>query len=110
MLASAVIQLAREVLQDETTPFRYTAERLQRAYDMGLNQALRLRPDLFLTSRFSPDYFSGAPTQEFPLDARFQLEFVYYLVSLIESEKDGPQMDQRSEGAFMRFKTALLAL
>jgi|MudIll2142460700_1097286.scaffolds.fasta_scaffold409105_2 hypothetical protein len=110
MLASAVIQTAREILQDETTPYRYSAERLQRAYDMGLNQALRLRPDLFVAASFLPSYYSGAPSQEFPLDGRFQLEFVYYIVSLIESEKDGPQFDQRSQEALNRFKMALVAL
>lgn len=110
MLASTVIQTAREILQDETVPYRYSAERLQRAYDMGLNQALRLRPDLFVPSNFIPEYFSGSLSQEFPLDARFQLEFVYYMVSQIESEKDGPQFDQRSQEALNRFKMALVAL
>lgn len=109
-LASDVITLSREILQDQVVPYRYPEVRLQRAYDMGLNQALRLRPDLFIGSRFVPGYFSGAAGEQFPLDARFQLEFVYYMVSLIESEKDGPQFDQRSSEALVRFKTALVAL
>lgn len=109
-LAADVITLAREILQDQTVPYRYADERLQRAYDMGLNQALRLRPDLFVTTDFVPSYFSGAQGEEFPLDRRFQLEFVYYIVSLIESEKDGPQLDQRSTEAFNRFKMALVGI
>lgn len=109
-LAADVITLARQLLQDETTPYRYSAERLQMAYDLGLNQTLRIRPDLFVATKFVPSYYTGAAGEEFPLDPRFQLEFVYYIVSLIESEKDGPQLDQRSTEAFNRFKMALVGL
>lgn len=104
-----VITEARRLLQDEQSPdYRYSDARLRAAYNGAMEAVLRIRPDLCIGSDYEPVYFSPGAT--FPLDPRFFMAVVYYVVQITEAEKDGPELDKRSEGALLRFKQALVAI
>lgn len=96
------------MLQDEQVEYRYSDSRLRAAYNAALEAALRIRPDLWMGNDYEVRYFITG--EQFPLDSRFFMPVVYYIVQTTEAEKDGPEFDKRSEAALLRFKQALVAI
>jgi hypothetical protein len=110
------LEEARRLLQDEYTPYRYPDEDLVDAMNIGLMEARRLRPDLFLPL-FDIPWFD--PTKTAPgtdlakpvtLDPMYRGTLVYYVVGRIQLRDDEPTVDQRAAGLLQKFTAQLLSI
>jgi hypothetical protein len=70
---------ARTLLQDKTSPFRYTDAELKAALGMALYEMHRLRYDLFMGA--PPDVVSSTGDgTAITLDTRYRMPLVWYMV------------------------------
>lgn len=104
---------ARRLLQDTVQPYRYSDENLVSALNMGLLEARRLRPDLFLNSglRSSVPSF-GAPivAANVPLDQQYRAALVYYIVGQTQLMDEETTQDQRATIFINKFVSQLLTI
>ena len=52
--ADDIIRRVRALLQDETTPFRYSDSQMIDSINDGLDRMVELRPDYFIAAKFDP--------------------------------------------------------
>jgi hypothetical protein len=104
---------ARVLLQDVTNPVRYSDEELTSALQMGLMEARRLRPDLFLGA--SPGLLTVTdPTavgnQLAGVDVQYRVPLLYYIVGhcFMRDEEEGSE--NRGAQYHQRFIGKMLAL
>lgn len=99
----------RRLLQDQIAPFRYPDEDLVTAMSIGLQEARRLRADLFL-----PDF--AVPEAAFPvvgafpikLDPMYRSALVYYVVGRAQLRDDEATTDTRAAALLQKFTAQLL--
>src|SRR5262245_54429235 len=107
------IEEARRLLQDEVTPYRYPQNDLIDALNIGLLEARRLRPDLFLPV-FTIAWFdpSGTPdlTKTVPMDPMYRQTLIYYMVGRAQLRDDEPTTDQRSGAFLQKFTSQMMSV
>jgi hypothetical protein len=110
------LEESRRLLQDEFTPYRYPDDDLIDAMNIGLMEARRLRPDLFLPL-FEIPWFD--PTKSSPgsdlnkpvtLDPMYRSSLVYYIVGRMQLRDDEPTTDQRAAGLLQKFVGQMLTI
>ena len=88
---SDILNQARTVLND-TRPVnegqRYTDQRLLDCYNIGIADAYRLRPDLFLPDLTIAPPRATSTLADFPLEAQYMSLFVDYVVGYISLGDD----------------------
>lgn len=90
---------ARSLLQDANAPFRYSDIDIVSALNMGLLEARRLRPDLFIgRSTAVPSYSTAA--EAVVLDQQYRVPLVWYVVGHINARDAEDAQDARA-AAFM---------
>ena len=109
------IEESRRLLQDEIIPYRYPQDDLIDALNIGLQEARRLRADLFLplfelpwadpTKTTSPDL-----AKPVTLDPMYRSALVYYIIGRIQLRDDEPNTDQRAAGLIQKFTAQLLTI
>jgi len=110
------LEESRRLLQDEFTPYRYPDDDLIDAMNIGLMEARRLRPDLFLPlfeipwfdpTKSSPDSDLNKPVT---LDPMYRSSLVYYIVGRMQLRDDEPTVDQRAAGLLQKFVGQMLTI
>ena len=103
---------SRRLLQDQITPFRYPDADLVAALNIGLAEARRLRPDLFLPS-FAIPYFTTLAAdggKAVAIEVQFRSAFVYYLVGRMQLRDDESTTDARAASLLNKFIGQLMTV
>jgi len=102
---------ARVLLQDAAGD-RYSDSELVLALSFAIQEARRLRPDLF-TDYFAPAtipaYTANDGTQV-PIDVQYRVPFLYYMVGHAQLRDEEDTQDQRSAALLAKFASQLLSL
>jgi hypothetical protein len=97
---------ARILLQDQTAPLRYPDTDLALALSIALEEAHRLRPDLFLGITSVPTY-TALDTTAVTMDERYRMALVYYIAGWTQMRDDEYTQDGRA-GVFLQKFVAIL--
>ena len=100
----------RGLLQDETTPYRYSDANIVLGLNIGLLEARRLRPDLFLGIAAGPEHSSGSPSATVALDEQYRSALMYYIVGHIQLRDEEDTSDARATALLTQFRSQLLGL
>jgi hypothetical protein len=108
----AYVLEARHLLQDEVVPYRYPDQDLVDALNIGLAEARRLRPDLFLPGMVVPFYttLTADTAKIVPVELSFRSAFVYYLVGRMQLRDDESTTDARAASLLNKFAGQLLTV
>lgn len=101
--------LLNDVVLDDTTVTRYTEAQMLTYAREALVSARRLRPDLFLSNLTGalPEFTTSSA---FPLDERYKVPVVDYIVHRCEIRDDEFVVSGKAEGMFVKFKSAFIGL
>lgn len=104
---------SRRLLQDQVEPFRYPDDDLVDALNIGLLEARRLRPDLFLPL-FDVPWFDPTgtidKTAQVTLDPMYRGPLVFYITGRAQLRDDEPTVDTRAAGLLQKFTAQLLTI
>lgn len=101
----------RVLLQDKFAPFRYSDEEIVIGLNIGLQEASRLRVDLFLPSFTVPEAaFPVVPSAAISMDPMYRSALVYYVVGRMQLRDDEPTVDQRAAALLQKFTQQLLVI
>lgn len=102
----------RVLLQDTRVPYRYPDVDIVTALNIGLQEAYRLRSDLFLNdlSFDIPAFDATAPTTPVPLEIGYRQAFVYYMVGRIQLRDQEDTTDQRAGALLQKFLGQMLTI
>ena len=101
-----ITDYVRVLLQDTIEPYRYPTVDLISALNIGLLDARRLRPDLFLyTPTDVPAY--SATSEVIDIDQQYRMALVYYIVGQAQFRDEEDVQDARA-AAFLAKFTQLL--
>ena len=107
------IDRARTLLLDTYNgPYRYSDADLVENLNMGILEARRLRPELFLSS-FSatlPDFSAAAMTAAVPIDSQYRVAFVYYICGHAQLRDDENVQDSRAVTFLNKFTSQMLTI
>lgn len=107
------VKEARVLLQDTRVPYRYPDADLVAALNIGLQEAYRLRADLFLASlSFTvPDFdTAGVLTTPVPIEVGYRQPFVYYMVGRAQLRDQEDTTDARAGALLQKFVGQMLVL
>lgn len=100
---------ARNLMLDKVRPYRYDDDAMVRGLNLALLEGFRLRPDLYLCRYATqvPKYgeVSGA---EVPIEAQFQLAFVYGIASIVLLRDEEDVQDARATTFREQFEDILV--
>lgn len=107
--AGEVIADARDILQDQLTPYRYTESQLYRYLSSALLEARRIRPDLFSGSlRASvPNYAPADVAKIIPIIDTYYPQVVNYVAGRAELRDDSFALDGRASALIAAFGASL---
>lgn len=101
-LAADYIVSARELLQDEVTPYRYPEADFLRAIETGLLEIRRLRPDLFI-GRFGTVLDVPSANTPIVLDTQYRSALLYYVAGRVELRDSEDSKDARASVLLNKF-------
>lgn len=109
------VKEVRTLLQDRISPYRYSDAELVTILNIGLQEAYRLRADLFLGSlAFTvPDYDPtdvGVMDEAVPLEKSYRPAFTYYMVGRAQLRDDESTTDQRAGALLQKFVGQMLQI
>lgn len=106
------VSLARVLLQDEIVEYRYSDAQLVTALSLALQEAKKLRFDLFLgqTSLQSFTIADIAATTAVNMDEMYRVPLVYYMCGHVQLRDDEESQDERSVAFFSLFNSKLLTV
>lgn len=106
---SDIVESSREILQDETVPYRYSDDRLVRTYNGALREAFRIRPDLFLgVSYVIPTYTTSDVATDLVIEEQYYNAVVDFIVGWVELSDDEFTLDQRAAALLTAFRNQLV--
>jgi hypothetical protein len=103
----------RRLLQDAVVPYRYSDENMLSALNMGLLEARRLRPDLFLSSGLRnavPSFSTTTGSTLVPMDPQYRPAIVYYMCGQTQLMDEENTQDQRATVFMNKFVSQLLTI
>ena len=99
---------ARVLLQDTRVPYRYSDVELMSALSIGMQEAYRVRSDLFLDDlSFDVPSFANS-TDKVPIEIGYRQSFVYYMVGRAQLRDQEDTTDQRAGALIQKFVAQLL--
>lgn len=102
---------ARILLQDTISPYRYADADLYNALNIAQYEALKLRPDLFLTSdTVALTNYTAVDATVVPIDQRYRQAFVYFMCGLAQLRDEENTQDTRSAVFMQKFVAQLTGL
>jgi len=103
------VRMTRTLLQDTVdSPYRYTDAELVAALSVGMGEAKRLRPDLFLNQTL-PTYTTNDGTAV-PFDEMYRIVLVYYMCGHAQLRDDEEVQDQRAAAFMTLFNSKLTSV
>jgi hypothetical protein len=107
------VEECRRLLQDEIPPFRYPDDDIVDALNVGLQEARRLRADLFLplfeVPWIDPDGAIQASTV-ITLDQQYRPSLVYDVIGRVQLRDDEATTDQRAAMMLQKFVAQMLTI
>jgi len=101
-----ITDYARVLLQDTLEPYRYPTIDLINALNVGLLDARRLRPDLFLyTSTDVPSY--SATSEIVDIDQQYRMALVYFVAGHAQMRDEEDVTDTRAMLFTQKFTSML---
>lgn len=104
---------ARRLLQDQNVPYRYPDADLVDAINIGMQEARRLRADLFIPQSFEvpwTDPTSSYTAVQVPLDVMYRSALVYYMCGRAQLRDDEATTDARSAAFMQKFVQQMLVI
>ncbi len=104
---------SRRLLQDQFEPYRYPDADLVDALNMGLQEARRLRADLFIPQNFEVPWLDpDTPDEdaEVPMDIMYRVSLVYYICGRAQLRDDESTTDARASSFMQKFLTQMLTI
>lgn len=101
----------RRLLQDQFAPYRYPDEDIVTGLSIGLQEARRLRADLFLPTFDVPEAaFPVVPAAAINFDPMYRSALVYYVVGRMQLRDDESTTDTRAAAHLQKFTQQLLVI
>lgn len=107
---SDYVKQARILLLDQVAPYRYPDEDLVQALNMGVLQARRIRPDLFLNSFSSLPSFTSNDATAVNIDEQYRVAFLYFIVGHAQLRDEEDTQDARAGAFLTKFTSQLLTV
>jgi hypothetical protein len=104
---------ARVLLQDSTSPVRYSNEELTSALQMALMEARKIRPDVFLgvnPGELSVVDPTAAGNQLSKIDVQYRVPLLYFMVGHCYMRDEEEGSDARAATYHQRFLGKMLSL
>ena len=92
---------------DAASPYRYPDADIIEALNLGLMEARRLRPDLFMMNGFTSANLTGTG-DTVVLDRMYRPALVYYIVGRMEVRDGEGDKDQRAAAMLNKFTAQLV--
>lgn len=108
-LVSDYIAQARTLLQDEAVPYRYSDASIAESINAGINEAYRMRPDMWMNyfNKPLPVYSSATPAAIVDVPKGYAMPFLYYVVGLVQLRDQEDTSDARASQLLNSFFGAL---
>lgn len=108
-VVSDYVSLARVLLQDTVnSPYRYADSEIVVALSVALQEARRLRPDLFLNQTLQS--FTANDSTAVNMDPMYRMPLVYYMCGHVQLRDDEETQDQRAAAFLSLFNSKLLTV
>src|SRR5215510_7069656 len=95
-----IIDQIRVLLQDtdvSSGQYRYSTPSIVANLNMGMIEAFRIRPDIFLETNYVvPKFASGQLDMAWPIEEQWTPSLIYYAVGMTQLRDDEGTQDQRS--------------
>jgi len=101
------IEAVRTLLQDEMEPYRYSDKQLKLGLTLGMSEAYRLRPDLFLRKDL-PNYNNADLDTVVDVSPGYQSAFMYYMAGHAQLSDSEDVTDNRASIFLGKFTSQLL--
>jgi hypothetical protein len=106
-----VIDQIRIILQDtdaSSGQYRYSNDSIVANLNMGLIEAFRLRPDIFLETNYVVPMFSSADlSTPWPIEQQWTPPLIYYAVGMTQLRDDEGTQDTRSAAFLQKFQQTM---
>jgi hypothetical protein len=103
------VRMTRTLLQDTVdSPYRYPDVELVAALSVGMGEAKRIRPDLFLNQTL-PTYTVN-DTTVVPFEETYRMVLVYYMCGHVQLRDDEEVQDQRAAAFLSLFNSKLTSV
>lgn len=96
---------ARVLLQDAVSPYRYPDADLVAALNIGMLEARKLRPDLFI-NRTVPSYATNDATAVV-MDEQYRMSLLYYICGHAQMRDEEATQDARASAFLAKFASQL---
>lgn len=104
---------AREILLDESVPYRYSDQDLVDGLNFAFMEARRLRPELVFGYLRTPvpDFTTSALAAAVPIDVQYRVSFVYYMCGHVQLRDDDETGQESRAAAFLnKFTSQMLKI
>lgn len=101
---------SRGLLQDTVVPYRYSDSDMVDALNDGIQEARRIRPDLFLSTFRTtlPSYLSSSLSTAVTIDQQYRMAFVYYMCGQMQMRDQEDVTDTRAIAFLNKFSGQLV--
>ena len=100
------VREARVLLQDTLVPYRYSDDELVSSLNMGLEQAHKLRRDLFLKYDTTP-YYPALTATEVALDPGYRRAILFFMVGHAQLRDEEETTDSRASAFLTAFTSQM---
>ena len=101
-----IVDYSRILLQDTLEPFRYPTDQLIGILNLSIQDAKRLRPDLFLSSPVDLPLYSLA-SDTIAVDPQYRMALVYFVVGQAQLRDEEDTQDTRASVMLIKFAQML---
>lgn len=98
---------ARVLLEDKVAPYRYPDDDLVQALSLGVLEARRMRPDLFLGRTAALPSFTANNSDAVDIDPMYRTAFLYYVVGHAQLRDAEDTQDARAAVFLNKFISQL---
>lgn len=98
---------ARILLQDRIEPYRYETDQLVTALNIALQDARRIRPDIFLPTFTIPIYSSSNMTATIVFPDFYKSALLYFVIGFAQLQDQEDTSDQRAGVLITKFVAEL---
>jgi len=108
-----LLDMIRTLLQDtdvSSGTYRYSTDSIVMAFNQGLMEMFRIRPDLFLEFGYVvPQYSVGTLADAISIEQQYVPALIYYTVGLVQIRDDEQTQDGRGASFIKVFQSALVS-
>jgi len=103
-----LVDTVRVLLQDRIAPYRYETDQLVAALNIALQDARRIRPDIFLPSFTVPTYSSANMSAVVVFPEFYKSALLYFMAGFAHMRDEEETMDTRIASYMLAFRSELL--